>query len=74
VSQSLSSIGDKKPIATSDCDTDTDADADAENAFPAALSGSQAKATGFAGGYLRVPSMCDNLEVKVFSQPDGGEG
>ena len=23
---------------------------------------------------LRVPSMCDSLEVKVFPQPDGGEG
>jgi hypothetical protein len=43
-------IGDLKPIATSDCDTDSDADS--ENAFPAALSGSQAKATGFADGYL----------------------
>ena len=33
-------------------DRDSDSDADSENAFPAALSGSQAKATGFAGGYL----------------------
>jgi hypothetical protein len=32
----------------SDCDPDSDADAD--NAFPAALTGSYVKATGFAGG------------------------
>jgi hypothetical protein len=31
----------------------------------AALSGSQPKAPGSAGGYLRVPSMFDSLEVKV---------
>ena len=31
----------------------------------AALSGSHTKAPGFAGGYLRVPSMFDSLEVKV---------
>jgi len=37
-------------MATPDCDTGSDADS--ENAFPAALSDSQAKATGFAGGYL----------------------
>ena len=31
----------------------------------AALSGSQHKAPGFAGGYLRAPSMIDSLEVEV---------
>jgi hypothetical protein len=40
-------------LFTADCDTDTDSDS--ENAFPAALSGSQNMATGFAGGYLMLP-------------------
>jgi hypothetical protein len=31
---------------------DSDPDTDSENVFPAALSGSYAKAPGFAGGYL----------------------
>ena len=31
----------------------------------AALSGSHPKAPGSAGGYLRVPSMIDSLEVRV---------
>jgi hypothetical protein len=31
---------------------DTDGDSDADNAHPAALSGSQPKATGFPEGYL----------------------
>jgi hypothetical protein len=34
----------------SDGDWDPDPDSDPENAFPADLSGSHAKATGFAGG------------------------
>jgi hypothetical protein len=38
------------PDSDGDCDPDTDSDAD--NVFPAALSGSQPKAPGFAGGYL----------------------
>jgi hypothetical protein len=33
-------------------DSDCDPDSDPANAFPAALSGSHVKATGFAGGYL----------------------
>ena len=33
-------------------DSDCDTEADSDNAFPAGLSGSQIKATGFAGGYL----------------------
>ena len=37
-----------------DSDCDTDSDADSENAFPAALSGSLAKAPGSAAGYLLV--------------------
>jgi hypothetical protein len=36
-----------------DSDCDIDIDSDSENAFPAALSGSQAKATGKAGEYLQ---------------------
>jgi hypothetical protein len=35
-----------------DSDGDWDPDTDSENVFPAALSGSYAKAPGFAGGYL----------------------
>ena len=37
----------------------------AERSRHAALSGSQTKAPGFAGGYLRVPGMPDSLEVRV---------
>jgi hypothetical protein len=32
-------------------ESDGDCDPDSDNAFPSALSGSQIKATGFAGGY-----------------------
>jgi len=43
-------IGLELPMPDSDGDCDTDSDPD--NAFPAALSGSQVKATGFSGEYL----------------------
>jgi hypothetical protein len=48
-------------------DSDCDPDSDPDNAFPAALSGAQVKATGFACGYLLDPAahrdMRQNLAV-----------
>jgi hypothetical protein len=41
----------------SDGDWDPDTDSDSENVFPAALSGSYAKAPGFAGGYLLMTAL-----------------
>jgi hypothetical protein len=61
------------PDSDDDCDADTDSDAD--HAFPAALSGSQPKAAGFAGGYLNRPNpgCCRNrYRLGSLLNPDSG--
>ena len=40
----------------------------------APLWGAFSKPHAMRADSLRVPSMCDSLEVEVFPQPDGGEG
>jgi hypothetical protein len=46
-----------------DSDCDCDPDCDPASAFPATLSGSHVKATGFAGGYLIYNGEAESSEV-----------